>query len=287
MNTEILVLGAMGNVGAAVVDCLLAMGQNLRAAGSSPEKIKNRFGQGLEAVQFDFTRPETFEPAFRGIKRLFLMRPPQIADIKHQMVPALEAARKAGVRHITFLSLIGIEQKTIVPHYQVEQWLRHSGLEWTFLRCGFFMQNLNTTHLAEIRDHDEIFIPVAKAKTNFIDVRDIGAVAALTLTESSHVNQAYDLTGNESLDYYQVAALFSQILGRSIVYRSPSSGAFFRRQLKNHQPLMFALVSTWLYSDTKKGMADVASNEVQRLLGHPPITMRQYITDYRKDWERP
>jgi uncharacterized protein YbjT (DUF2867 family) len=286
LKATILVLGALGNVGAEVVKSLLSAGVTVRAGDLFPEKVKQRFGQNVEAVLFDFGKPETFAPAFQGIRKVFVMRPPQISDIQKYMVPALEAAKTAGVQHMVFLSLIGIEQNTVVPHYKVEQWMRQSGLDYTFLRCSFFMQNLNTTHRAEIRDHDEIYIPVGKAKTSFLDVRDIGAVAALALTQPGHEKKAYDLTGSEALDYDQVADLFTQVLGRKITYKNPSAVGFFVRQMRNKTQLMFALVTTWLYTNTKSGMADVITDEVQQLLDRPPIRMRQYIEDYKSSWMR-
>jgi uncharacterized protein YbjT (DUF2867 family) len=211
------------------------------------------------------------------------MRPPQITDIKKYMVPATLAAKAAGVEHFVFLSLIGIEQNTVVPHYKVEQYLKMSGMSYTFLRCSFFMQNLNTVHCAEIRDRDEIFVPVGNARTSFIDVRDIGQVTAAVLTQSGHENRAYDLTGPVGLDYYQVADLFTQVIGRKITYKNPSAPAFFFRQMRKF-PLMFALVTTWLYANTKSGMADQVTGEVKRITGREPIHLRQYIQDYRRYW---
>ncbi|RPJ41308.1 MAG: SDR family oxidoreductase [Chloroflexi bacterium] len=285
MFPSILVLGALGNVGAEVVNCLQASGVPVRAGDLFPENMRQRFGETTGCASFDFSKPETFTPAFQGIERVFLMRPPQIADVKKFMFPAIDAAKAAGVRQVVFLSLIEIEQNKIAPHYKVEQYLKKSGLGSTFLRCSFFMQNLNTTHLAEIRDRDEIYIPVGKARTSFIDVRDIGAVAAAALTQPGHENQAYDLTGGEALDYFQVASLFSHVLGRKITYKNPSSLAFFFRQLRKRH-LGYALVTTWLYSNTRKGMAARVTGEVRRLTGREPIPMRQYIEDYRQSWEK-
>jgi uncharacterized protein YbjT (DUF2867 family) len=285
MEPEILVMGAMGNVGTEVVRSLAAKNIPVRAADLFPDKIRDRFGSDVQVVRFDFSEPATFADTFKGIRKVFVMRPPQISNIKRDMVPALEAAKTAGVEHMVFLSLIGIEQNKMVPHYQVEKWILASGLNYTFLRCSFFMQNLNTTHLAEIRDRDEIYIPVGNAKTSFLDVRDIGEVAALALTEKGHTKKAYDLTGSEALDYYKVAEMFTEVLGRKITYQNPSSMQFFRRQTQNNK-LMFAVVTTWLYDNTRKGMAETVTSEVKRLLGRDPILMRKYIEDYRSDWKK-
>jgi uncharacterized protein YbjT (DUF2867 family) len=77
MKTEILVIGALGNVGCEVVKELQAKGISVRAADLFPEKINERFGAGVEAVGFDFAKPETYQAAFHGIKKMFLLRPPQ------------------------------------------------------------------------------------------------------------------------------------------------------------------------------------------------------------------
>jgi uncharacterized protein YbjT (DUF2867 family) len=202
------------------------------------------------------------------------------------MVPALEAAKTAGVEQIVFLSLIGIENNTVVPHYKVEQWLVSSGVNYTFLRASFFMQNLNTVHRAEIRDQNVIEVPVGSAKTSFIDVRDIGAVAAAALTQPGHENKAYDLTGSEALDYYQVAEQFSEVLGRKITYTNPSLFKFFIRLIRGGTKVIFAVIQTWLYHNTRKGMADTVTSEVNRLLGREPIPLKRYIEDYKSCWVR-
>lgn len=284
MKSDLLVIGALGNVGSEVIKTLQNKNISVRAADLFPEKIQQRFGVGVEAAGFDFAKPETFSATFNGIKKMFLLRPPQITDIQKMMVPALEAARAAGVKQIVFLSLIGIENNTIVPHYKVEQWLLSSGIHYTFLRASFFMQNLNTVHRAEIRDRDIIEVPVGTAKTSFLDARDIGAVAAEALTQPGHENKAYDLTGSEALNYFEVADLFTQVLGRKITYTNPSPFVFFLHRLQQGTKLIFAVIQTWLYNNTRKGMADTVTNEVKRLLGRDPITLKQYIEDYRTNW---
>lgn len=160
-----------------------------------------------------------------------------------------------------------------------------STVEYTFRRCSFFMQNINTTHLSEIRDRDEIFVSVGMAKTSFLDVRDIGAVAAKVLTQPGHEKKAYDLTGSEALNYYQVAELFSQILGRKITCKNPPAIHFFNRQLRLKSNFMYALITTWLYANTKSGMANQVTGEVERLLRRRPMLMREYFQDNCSVWQ--
>lgn len=282
--STILVIGALGNVGAEVVQELLARGARVRAADIDVARLKARFGGTVEAVHFDFSDPDTFAAAFRGVENMFLLRPPQISDVRRLMFPAIDAVKRAGVGYVVFLSLIGIEKLKVVPHYKVEQYLEQAGLQTTFLRCSFFMQNLNTAHRREIRERSEIVVPVGKARTSFVDVRDIGAVAAAALTEAGHAGQNYDLTGQEALDYWTVAEIMSVELGRRITYRNPHPLQFLIQSMRSGVPWRFALVMLGLYTSTRFGMAESVTDEIQRLIRREPISFRQYVKDYREMW---
>ncbi|MBC7878623.1 MAG: SDR family oxidoreductase [Anaerolineales bacterium] len=284
MLHPILVIGALGNVGAEVVKQLLTRGGKVRASDMNEEKVRERFGSSVEAVRFDFTDPKTYETTFRGVEKMFILRPPHITNIKRDMVPAIDAAKRAGVKHVVFLSLIGIENTKYVPHYKVETYLKEVNLQTTFLRCSFFMQNLNTTHRKEIKERNEIFVPVGNAKTSFIDARDIGAVSAVALTQDGHAGKNYDLTGSEALDYWQTAKILSEVLGREIKYKNPNLIHFFLETMRRGTPFMFALVMTGLYTSTRFGMAEPITNEVEKLTGKKPITFRQYANDYKESW---
>ena len=284
MSSPILVIGALGNVGTEVVRQILARGGKVRAADMDVNKLRERFGEAVEAVRFDFTDPSTFDETFKGVKRMFYMRPPHITNIQRDMAPSMDFAKRAGVTHVVFLSLIGIENTTYVPHYKVETYLKAINMQTTFLRCSFFMQNLNTTHRREIKERNEIFVPVGKAKTAFIDARDIGAVAAVTLLEDGHAGMNYDLTGSQRLDYWEVASIMSEILGRRITYRNPNPLHFLIETMRRGTPFMFALVMTGLYTSTRFGMAEPITDEVERLSGHKPITFKQYVMEYRDTW---
>ena len=282
--TSILVIGALGNVGAEIVKRLQTKSRRTRAADIDVEKIKGRFGDSVEAVHFDFSDPHTYQATFRGVEKMFMVRPPQITDVKRYMLPAIDAAKQAGVKHVVFLSLIGIEKLKVVPHYKVERYLQQTGLQTTFLRCSFFMQNLNTTHQQDIKERSELFVPVGKAKTSFIDVRDIGAVAAVALSNEGHAGNNYDLTGSEGLDYWQAAQIMGEVLGRKITYRNPNPLYFLIETVRRGTPLSFAVVMLGLYLSTRFGMAEQITNDVERLIGRKPIPFQEYVLDYREMW---
>lgn len=283
MMASILVTGATGNVGAEVVNILQERGVVFRVGARNVERTQQTLGGDADVVRFDFLDETSFSGAFAGVQALFLVRPPQLANVPKQIVPALEAAINAGVEHVVFLSLQGVENNKVTPHYKIEQYLLQADVDTTFLRAGFFMQNLSTTHQEEIRDRDEIAVPVGKALTSFIDVRDIAAVAVEALTNAEHRNKAYTLTGKEALSYYQVAEILSEELARKIRYTNPSPFRFFFAQ-QRRSGIGYAFVVTMLYTITRFGNASEVSDDVQNILGHEPISFRQFARDYRDHW---
>lgn len=284
------ITGATGNVGLETVRCLdmhYADAVQIVAAVTDPAQAKKQLA--LDAVEyraFDITRPETFATTFAGVERLFLVRPPQISDVKRYFAPLIAAAEASHVRHIVFLSLFGVESQQRTPHYAIEQVLHQSSITWTFLRPSFFMQNLITTHRNEIAQRHEIFVPAGNGKTNFIDARDIGEVAAHVLAApEAHHNKAYNLTGREAYTYNEVALALSKELQRSIRYTNPSKLHFFwRKYVQERLPLGFVLVMIYLYHQTVAGRADGYAPDAERLLGHPPASLQDFIQRHRSVW---
>jgi uncharacterized protein YbjT (DUF2867 family) len=180
--------------------------------------------------------------------------------------------------------VLGAEKNPVIPHHGIEKIILNSGIPYTFLRPGYFMQNLSTTHRDDICLHNQIFVPAGKGKTSFIDIRDIAEVAALAFTEAGHLTKAYELTGSEALDYYQVANLFTQLLGRKIEYTRPTIFKFYREMNKRGVPNGFTLVMIALYTVASLGMAAKVTTEVETLLGRKPITFRQFIEDNKACW---
>ena len=280
----ILITGATGNVGSEVVKAL--QGQNVRvvAAITDLDMPAPQLPPGTERVRFVFGEEASYAPAFQGVDAVFLLRPPQISDARHLINPAIDAMQVAGVRAVTFLSVQGAHSNPLVPHHAIEKHLEASGLEYTFLRAAFFMQNLSTTHRDDVRLHDDIMVPAGSGRTAFVDVRDLAAVAALTLTEAGHVNRAYELTSAEALTCDEVARILSEVLGRTIRYPHPNVLQFWERMHERHQPVGYVLVMTALYAVAALGKAGHLTDDTRRLLGRAPITFRQFAQDFAEVW---
>ena len=277
---KIVVTGATGQVGMHLVNLLEHSSHEVILAKRSPRTTDNR---SIQEVWFDFEQPDTYAPALKGADKLFLLRPPAVSNVKRFISPVIDAAKEAKLTHIVFLSILGVQQNSLVPHHAIEKYILSSGIAYTFLRASFFMQNLSTTHRFDIKHHNEIFLPAGRGKTSFIDTRDIAAVAARALTESGHENRAYTLTGSEALDYFEVAEIFTQVLDRTIVYANPSVFQFIYRNWSKVS-LPFLLVMVGIYTTVRWELAEQVTDETSQLLGRSPITLDDFVRDYRDCW---
>lgn len=281
----ILVTGAGGTVGREVAR---------RLAGRAPVRLAVRDpgravagAEGAEAVRFDFLDPSCFASALHGVRRVFLLRPPQLARPRRDFGPFVQAMRGAGVEGVAFLSVRGAQSNPLLPHRGIERLLEGSGLAWTHLRPNDFMQNFATVpvHRADIRDRGEIWAPAGTGRTSFVDVRDVAEAAVRVLTEPGHERRAYTLTGAESLDLWETADVFSEVLERRIVYRNPGVLAFVRHVRAAGQPLAFGLVMTGVYTVARLGLAAEVSPELERLIGRSPTVLRRFIEDHALVWK--
>jgi uncharacterized protein YbjT (DUF2867 family) len=279
----VLVTGATGNVGIEVAGQLLQRTVTVNAAvrGSSTTRV----AEGAIPVEFDFQDESTFDSALDGVDRVFLMRPPHMSDAK-AFRPFIQAMERSGVKQVAFLSVQGAGQNVFVPHHAIEVQLKRSSLSWTLLRPSFFMQNLTTTHLSEIRDRDEIYVPAGNGRTNFIDVADIGEVAALCLTTTGHERRAYEITGTEALTYAEVAQILTDALGRKITYRNPSAREFKARMKAGGHDDDFVKVMARIYAIAKIGMAAGTTDTFRTLVGRRPRTMAEWAATSATCWER-
>ncbi|MFZ5814943.1 MAG: SDR family oxidoreductase, partial [Bacillota bacterium] len=146
MQGRILVTGAPGNVGSSVVTNLVAAGRSVRVAAWDLAVARKTFGTSVEYVRFDFEDPGTYPAALDGVRRIFLVRPPHLAQVERQINPFVHAARAAGVEHLVLLSVMGADRMPFLPHAKIEKAILAAGLDYTFLRPAFFFQNLSTTY---------------------------------------------------------------------------------------------------------------------------------------------
>jgi uncharacterized protein YbjT (DUF2867 family) len=284
MKDKILLTGISGNVGSAAVDYLKSKNIAFDAGVRNIEKSKKQ-DDSVKYIHFDFEIANSYEPALQGVKKVFLVRPPQLTDVKGIFTPFIQKCKEAGVEQIVFLSLLGAQRNPFPPHHKIEKAILASGISYTFIRPSFFMQNLSSTHAEDIKERDDLFIPSGKAKVSFIDTRDIGEIIGRTLAENGHENKAYTITGPAAINYFQVADSMTKILGRKITYSNPPLLKFRKDMIARGIKKEFATVMMVLYLTTKMGMANHVNNTAEILLKRKPRTIEEFIEDHVEVWK--
>lgn len=274
----ILVTGATGKVGAEVVRALQAARAPFRAGLRSPGKTK-----GYEAVAFDLDRPETFGPALAGIDELFLLS----SGGTEREIPVVEAAKKAGVRHIVKLSVWGAEKEDFAfarHHRAVEKRIEASGLPWTFLRPNGFMQNFSTSLAPAILTQAAFYFPFDFSHS-IVDARDIAAVAARVLTNAGgHARKAYALSGPESLSNPRIAEKLSAATGKAIRFVEIPEAAFRAALLESGLPVAYADDYLDLLRYYRTGGGEGVTPDVAKVTGRPATSFDQFASAHVGAW---
>lgn len=283
----VLVTGATGNVGRCVVAALVRRGIPVRAGGRDAAATAAEPG-GVETVRLDFTEPGTFAPALDGCAGLFLLRPPAISRVGPTLNTLIDEAARRGIGHVVFSSVAGADTNRIVPHHRVETHLRASRLAHTILRPGFFAQNIGDQYRRDIVHDDRIVLPAGDGRVAFVDVRDVGEVAAAVFADPApHRGAGYTLTGPEAVTFDTVADLLAEAVGRPVRYRPVGALRSARHLRSQGLPLPQVLVQVVLHVGLRRGDAEDVDPTLARLLGRRPRTVAEYIGDHVDLWRRP
>ncbi|MGF2616289.1 SDR family oxidoreductase [Rossellomorea vietnamensis] len=279
---SILVTGFTGKVGFQVAQALKDSEADFICGVRNVERVKERNGNTYEFVTLDFGIPETFPESLNNIDRIFLMYPP---GENLQFEEFISQAKAAGVKHIVYLSVKDVQFMPFIHHYRMEKLIKKSEISYTFIRAGYFMQNLNDFLCKEIRERKRIFVPAGKGKTSFVDTRDIAEVAALSLTNpAEHQNKKYVITGDQSLDFYEVADIMTEVIGVKIEYTNPSVKEFKEFMNKTGEDESMANVVVGVHFPTKLGLAKRIKHDFEKVTGKKPRHIAQYIEDFKGSW---
>ncbi len=285
MAKTILVTGATGTVGGDVLRGLAAHKDiQIRAAVRDKEKSAALAGPNVELVWFDYTKPETLGVASRGADAVFMV-PPFSPDNVAESIEFLAALHESGVKHVVKLSVIRSLGETTVGkwHGAIDEALKKSGMAWTILLPGGFMQNFVKGSAPQ--PDGNLYIPVGNAKSAYIDTRDIAAIAVKALTEPGHECKEYTLTGPESLSYAEMAALMSDASGRQIRYIDVPPEAARQGMLSAHMPEWMVDVILEINAWAKASKGAEITTTVKDVLARPAHTFREFARDYAAHWK--
>lgn len=278
----ILVTGFNGKVGYEVGVKLKEMQIPFKCAVRNVELARERYGSEFDFVALDFSKPETFGKALEGIHEVFLMYPP---GDRIEFEAFITQAKQKGVSHIVYLSVKDVQFMPFIHHFKNEKLIKKAGISYTFLRAGYFMQNLNDFLYKELKERKRIFVPAGKGKTSFVDARDIAEVAVIALSNpAGHRNKHHVITGNEALDFYEVARIMSEVMDMKVDYSNPSVKEFKDYMISKGNDESFINVVAGIHIPTKLGLAKGIKDDFEKVTGRKPSSIRKYIEDYKEVW---
>jgi len=221
MDGRIVLTGATGNTGQVVAEELERRGVPFVAMARREAAREQLAAKGIDTVAGDFDDPSSLEPALDGAAKAYLVCTPD-----ERLVPRetafIEAAKKVGVGHIVrcsaYMSGIDAPTQNLRSHGIIDQVLVDSGITYTILRPIGFMQTFTLFMWDTVQKAGAMTLPTGDGGMPMIDVRDVAAVAVEALTEPGHEGKIYDLTGPESLNFYQVAEIMQRVLDRPVTF---------------------------------------------------------------------
>ena len=275
----ILVTGATGLSGGELVRRLSQRGVPVRALVRSRAKAAALAAlPGVTVVEGDMARPDTLAAPLQGVERAMLISSsdPAMLDVQSNFIAA---AKAAGVRHVVKLSGILPDVKSAFRfarmHGEIERVLETSGLAWTHLRPGEFMQSY-FRQARNIAGKGALFLPMAQARIASIDAGDVAEAAVAVLTGKGHEGKIYPLTSGEALTMDEVAARLSAATGKPVRYVDVSPDAARQASIANGIPEYLADALVELFAERRAGKEATVYPTLQQVFGIRPTSFAEF-----------
>jgi (4-alkanoyl-5-oxo-2,5-dihydrofuran-3-yl)methyl phosphate reductase len=279
----ILITGATGNIGKELTPLLFKAGETLRVLVRDEKKVAH-LDPRIERAAGDLSASDTLLSAMRDVDSIFL-----VTFETHHDINVIEAAKRAGVQRIVKLSTLEATAHKIKVgkwHYEREELIRASGLDYTFLRPGMFMSNTIEWWAESIKGQGSVYFPGGKkGRVAPIDPHDIASVAACTLTQPGHTGKVYELTGSELFTIGEMVQVISKVLGKPIQYMDipPIAAKLFMLKTGMNKILVNALME--MLGSLRRDEGAIVTNTVEYVTGRRPGTFgtwcREHIEAFR------
>jgi uncharacterized protein YbjT (DUF2867 family) len=278
----ILVIGATGTIGSSLVPALLTRGQLVRVVSRDADRARSQFGGAVEVVHGDLSDPAVLAESLQGVDKVFLNTSSLEGFVRLQSA-VIDAAASAHVPHLVRLSVLGADPQSPISysrgHATLDEHLKASGLTWTILAPGGFMQNL-LSNAATIKE-GSIYASAGDGAISFIDARDIAESAAAVLTSDGHAGKTYTLTGGTAVTYTQIAEAFAAELDHPVAYIDVPSDVTRHNLLGYGLPEGQVEDIVLLFDVFRAGYASAVTPDVAELLGREPRTLPEFVHDHK------
>lgn len=280
----LLVTGATGQLGGAVVSFLLKKipASEIAVLARDAAKASKLKEQGVDVRIGDYHNSESLEKAFQGVDTLLLISSSDFSDRLGQHKRAVDAAKKAGVKHIIYTGVTMKDyQKSAIAefmgqHFATEDYIKESGITYTFFRNGLYADVL-PMFIGQDPATTGVFIPAGEGKVAYVVREDIAEALANVLTSTGHENKTYPITGSALYSYADIASILSDIYGKTVPYISPDQPTFFAALKAAGVPDMYIGVTYGFADATKHHHFEEVDPTLENLLGRRPVGVEAYL----------
>lgn len=281
-NETLLVTGASGHLGKLVLNALLkGPKRNIIATSRNIDKLSEYKDQGLTLRSADFANPESLLEAFQGADRLLLISTDAIGSRVTQHKNAIEAAVKAGVKHIIYTSLPHPDTSPGIiahEHNETEKLIRASGLSYTILRNNLYADNFLQSAPTAI-SMGALIGTSGTGKTAYVTRQDCAETAAGALASSETESTVIDVSGPEAVDYVKVAAVLSEVANKKVPYLDMPEADFKAALTKSGLPETWADVYVAFDLSSRQGSLGATTNAVEKYAGHKPKSLQTFLQE--------
>ncbi|MCW7479664.1 NAD(P)H-binding protein [Leptospira kanakyensis] len=281
---KVFVYGGSGLVGGHLVEELVKGGHEVYAGSRKPESQKS--SANLHWVFADSSELTKGLEVLEKVDAAYFLSPPGQTNQYEILSPWIEKAKQVGLKKLVLMTAMGVEHAPPeAPFRKTEILLEGAGIPWNIIRPNWFMQNFHTFWISGIKQDGKIYFPGGNAKTSFIDARDIASVAATLLTTTKNQNQAFTLTGPESIDHFEVAKHLTKVSGKEIGYVDVDPKVFESSLVSAGLSKDYAAFLVMIAGALKEGFSAPILDTVKTLTGKEPISFAQYAKDFANAWK--
>lgn len=274
------ITGATGQLGQLVVEKLKekTSSENIVALVRSTQKAA---GQGVEAREFDYVRPENLAGALKGIDFLLLISGNEIGQRAIQHNNIISAAKEAGIQWIVYTSLLRADTSSLSlagEHLATELTLKASGIPFTILRNGWYTENY-TGSMGGALAGGALIGSAGEGRISSATRTDFAEAAVTVLTSANHQGKTYELAGDEAYTLAELAAEVSRQTGKMLPYKNLPENEYATILKSFGLPEMFAsAIASWDVSASKGDLFD-NGKQLAQLIGRPTTILPAAVAD--------
>lgn len=278
---RILVTGASGQLGQLVLQRLIDRGHsNLIATTRTPDKLGEFSQKGVDVRYADFNEPTSLDAAFAGATSLLLISTLDIGSRVEQHGHAIDAAKRAGVKHIVYTSWPHPESSVALvspDHAGTEDLIRSSGLKYTFLANYLYSEGLMYS-LPQAIQIGTLYGAAGDGKAAYVTREDCAYAAAGALRDTAqHENKTYLISGPQAYSRAELVALVSKITGKALAYAELAPDAFKAALIQGDLPEAYAAMFLSFELAIKRGEVSEISDAVVQLSGQAPTDLATFL----------